>query len=246
MSFEGQIALVTGCSRGIGRVIAEDLARHGATVIATARDTDAIQSWSHDQKDIAARVLPAKLEVTDREAIDKLVEDLTTKHHKIDILVNNAGITKDGLLMNMSDEQFDEVINVNLRGAFWLCRAVSRHMVRARYGRIINIASFSGVAGNPGQANYSAAKAGLVGMTKAIAKELGKRGVTCNAVAPGFIDTDMTAVLPEKLKDQAKQAIPLQRFGTSAEVAAAVTFLSSKSASYITGQCLSVDGGLHT
>ena len=246
MSFEGQIALVTGCSRGIGRVIAEDLARAGAIVVATARNTDSIHSWAHDQKDIAARIVPMKLEVTDREAIDKLVDEITTKYEKLDILVNNAGITKDGLLMNMSDEQFDEVINVNLRASFWLCRAVSRHMVRARYGRIVNIASFSGVAGNPGQANYAAAKAGVVGMTKAIAKELGKRGVTCNAIAPGFIETDMTAVLPEKLKEQAKLMIPLQRFGTSAEVAAAVTFMASKSASYITGQCLSVDGGLHT
>lgn len=246
MSFQGQIALVTGCSRGIGRVIAEDLARQGATVAATARNTDAIHSWAHEQADLTARIVPLRLEMADAPAIDKTVEELIAKHGKIDILVNNAGITKDGLLMNMSDEQFDEVIAVNLRAAFQLCRAVSRHMVRARYGRIVNIASFSGIAGNPGQANYAAAKAGLVGMTKAIAKELGKRGITCNAIAPGFIETDMTAVLPDKLKEGAKQLIPLQRFGSSAEVAAAVTFLASKSASYITGQCLSVDGGLHT
>lgn len=246
MKLQDQIALVTGASRGIGRAICEVLARDGATVIAAARNTDAIQSWAAELGSVAGRIETTRLDVTDRSACDRVVDDVIARHERVDVLVNNAGITRDGLVMNMEDDAFDAVLDTNLKGAFYLTRAVARHMVRARRGRIINISSFSGLAGNAGQSNYAAAKAGLNGLTKAVAKELGKRGVLVNAIAPGFIETDMTEVLPDKLKDGVKQIIPLARFGTAAEVAGVVRFLAGPDASYITGQVISVDGGLHT
>jgi 3-oxoacyl-[acyl-carrier protein] reductase len=245
VTLKDQVALVTGGSRGIGRAICETLARDGAMVIATARNVDAIHSWVQEQPELRGRVTPMALDVCDRAACDRVVEELIQKHERIDVLVNNAGITRDGLLMSMEDDAFNAVLDTNLKGAFYLMRAVSRHMVRARKGRIINISSFSGLSGNAGQANYSAAKAGMIGMTKAVAKELAKRGVLCNVVAPGFIETDMTDVLPEKLKETAKQIIPMQRFGQPAEIAAVVRFLAGPDSGYITGQTLSVDGGLH-
>jgi 3-oxoacyl-[acyl-carrier protein] reductase len=164
---------------------------------------------------------------------------------RLDILANNAGITRDALIMNMTDDQFDQVINTNLRGVFLMTRAVGKHMVRARWGRIINITSVSGMMGNTGQSNYAASKAGVIGLTKSVAKELARRGVTCNAVAPGFINTDMTSILSEKVKEQVRPLIPLQRFGEAEEVAAAVAFLASPAAGYINGQVMAVDGGLH-
>jgi 3-oxoacyl-[acyl-carrier protein] reductase len=185
------------------------------------------------------------LDVTDRAACDRVVEEVIAKHQRIDVLVNNAGITKDGLIMNMEDDQFDAVMNTNLKGAFYMVRAASRHMVRARKGRIINISSFSGLSGNAGQANYAAAKGALNALTKSVAKELGKRGVLVNAIAPGFIKTDMTDVLPDALKDGVKQLIPLQRFGTPAEIAGVVRFLAGPDSAYVTGQVISADGGLH-
>ncbi len=246
LSLEKQVAIVTGGSRGIGAAICQRLAQHGATVLAAARSTERTAAWVKESAaDCAARIVPVALDVTDREAVNKLVDETEEKYGRLDILVNNAGITRDGLLMSMEDEQFDAVLNTNLRAAFLTMRAVSRHMVRARRGRIINIASVSGLMGNPGQANYSAAKAGLIGMTKATAKELARRGVTCNAVAPGFIETDMTNDLPEKLKEQVRPLIPLQRFGKPEEIAGVVAFLASAESAYITGQVFVVDGGLH-
>lgn len=245
MLLKDQVALVTGGSRGIGRAICESLAREGALVVATARNVDAIHSWSQEHKDLAARIVPVRHDVSDRAACEKVVEEAVGRHERLDILVNNAGITRDGLVMSMPDEDFDAVLDVNLRSAFWMIRAAARHMVRARRGRIINISSVGGVMGNAGQANYAAAKAGLIGLTKSVAKELAKRNITCNAVAPGFVETDMTDALPDKVKETVRPLIPLQRFGTPAEIAAVVTFLATPAASYITGQVIVADGGLH-
>ncbi|QOJ14923.1 MAG: 3-oxoacyl-[acyl-carrier-protein] reductase [Planctomycetia bacterium] len=245
MQLEGQVALVSGGSRGIGRAICASLARAGATVVAAARSTDAVSGWLAEESGLEGRVHPAALDVTDEARVEQLVAEVVARHERIDILVNNAGITRDGLLMSMETPQFDEVLNTNLRGAFFLMRACSRPMIRARRGRVVNIASISGIAGNAGQANYAAAKAGLIGMTKSFAKEVAKRGITVNAVAPGFIETDMTDVLPEKVRDHYRELIPMQRFGAAREIADAVLFLAGPGAAYMTGQTLVVDGGLN-
>ncbi len=244
---QDRIAIVTGGSRGIGRGISLSLAQRGATVIASARSESALAELADEarSREYSGCILPQPLDVSDKSAIDPFVDAIIEKHGQVDVLVNNAGITRDGLLMSMDDDEFEDVLTTNLRAAFWLSRAVSRHMVRKRYGRIINIGSISGVMGNAGQANYASAKAGLIGLTKSVAKELGKRKITCNLVAPGFIETDMTVGLPDNVKDGAKQLIPLGRFGTVEEIAELVAFLAGESSSYMTGQVLVVDGGMH-
>lgn len=244
---QGRIAIVTGGSRGIGRGICLSLAARGATVVACARNMEALEAVAGECRshELSGTIVPRTLDVTDSGAINALVESLGDEHERIDILINNAGITRDGLLMAMDDAQFEDVLTTNLRSAFWMTRAVVKYMVRKRYGRIINISSVAGVMGNPGQANYAASKAGLIGFSKSVAKELAKRKITCNVVAPGFVETDMTSDLPDTLKSSAKGFIPLGRFGEIEEIAEAVTFLASDAASYITGQVLLVDGGMH-
>ncbi len=243
-----RIALVTGGSRGIGRAICLALATRGAKVVACARSGGALEELAAEVRklELAGEIDPRVLDVTDRAAIDPFVNAVIEDHDRIDILVNNAGITNDGVMASMTDDQFDDVLTTNLRSVFWLTRAVCPTMVWRRWGRIVNIGSISGLMGLPGQANYSASKAGLIGLTKALAKELGKRKITCNVLAPGFITTDMISALPDDLKASLKQTIPLGRFGEVEEVAEAAAFLASEEASYITGQVLTIDGGLHT
>ncbi len=243
---QDKVAIVTGGSRGIGRAICVKLASCGATVVACARDSAKLDDLAAEvtKRELSGSIDPQSLDVADRAAIDPFTDAVVERHGRVDILVNNAGITRDGLCMSMEDDEFDEVLTTNLRAAFWLMRSVSRLMIRQRYGRIINIASVSGVMGNAGQANYAASKAGLIGLTKSMAKEVGRRKVTCNVVAPGFVTTDMTASLPDKVKDSVKTLVPLARFGEPEEIAGAVAFLAGEEASYITGQVILVDGGM--
>ncbi len=246
-SLENQVAVVTGASRGIGRAIALSLAKSGAKVIACARNEAQLESLAAEaaESSCSGSIIARSLDVSDSAAIATFVDEVAGEHERIDILVNNAGITRDGLLMNMEDDQFDDVITTNLRSVFWMTRAVSRLMMRARKGRIVNISSISGIMGNAGQSNYAASKAAVIGFTKSVAKEYAKRGITCNAVAPGFIVTDMTSVLPDGVKSSFKDVIPMRRFGEADEIASVVTFLASPESSYLTGQVLVVDGGLH-
>jgi 3-oxoacyl-[acyl-carrier protein] reductase len=245
MFLEGQVAVVTGGARGLGRAICLSLAREGATVVAADVLEDPLASTVNEILSVGVQAMGKKVDVSDTEQVNGLVSSVTDAYGRLDIMVNNAGITRDTLLLSMEDAQFDDVIRINLRGVFLGCRAAAKVMLRQRSGRIINMASVSGMMGNAGQCNYAASKAGVIGLTKSLAKELGKRNITCNAVAPGFIQTDMTNALPEKVREQVKQVIPLQRFGQPEDVAAAVLFLASPQAAYITGQVITVDGGLH-
>jgi len=235
---------VTGASRGIGRAIAERLARDGRHVVGVARSVDNLKDTALAVSAAGGRFEAMACDAGDAGALSALVEGVAERHGRLDILVNNAGITKDGLLLRMSDQDFDSVINVNLRSAFVACRAAARPMMKGRFGRIVNIGSVSGLMGNAGQVNYAAAKAGLVGLTKSIARELGSKGITANVVAPGFIETDMTAVLPPQVKEQALPGIPLKRFGTPSDIAAAVGWLTGEDGGYVTGQVIVVDGGM--
>jgi 3-oxoacyl-[acyl-carrier protein] reductase len=245
IDLSGKSAVVTGGSRGIGRAIALRLATQGADVAFSYKGNEAAAKENAAAiEGLGRRALPVQADVSQPEAADALVKAAIDAFGKVDILVNNAGITRDDLIMRMSVEAFREVLETNLFGAFYATKAVTRPMLKAKGGRIINITSVSGQAGQTGQANYSAAKAGLIGLTKATARELASRGITCNAVAPGFVLTELTKDLPEALMAEITSRTPLGRFGTTEEIANAVAFLASDEAAFITGQVLAVDGGL--
>ncbi len=239
-----RVAFVTGGSRGIGEAIVHSLAANSMHVVAVARNSEKLAALVAGMTAAGLSVEALSVDVADGAALAAAIEQTIEKLGRLDVLVNNAGITRDGLFMRMEDRDFDDVINTNLRAAFVACRAAARAMIRAKWGRIINIASVSGIIGNAGQVNYSASKAGLIGMTKSIARELAGKQVTANCVAPGFTTTDMTDVLPPQIKDKVLEIIPLRRFGTPVEVAQVVAFLAGDTAGYITGQVIAVDGGM--
>ena len=245
MRFENQVAIVTGAGRGIGHAIALRLAQEGARVASVSRSEQNAKKTADEIN--AARVDAAKaygVDVADHSAVQKIAAQIFDDFGRVDVLVNNAGVTRDGLSMRMSMEDWDTVIDTNLKGAFNFSQAVMRSMIKQRSGRIINISSVSGLTGNAGQANYAASKAGLIGLTKTLARELASRGITVNAVAPGFVVTDMTSALSEEVKQTIMAKIPLAKLGQPEDIAAAVAFLASVEANYITGQVLTVDGGM--
>ena len=244
VDLSGQVAIVTGASQGLGKAVAEALARSKAQVACMARNEEKLSTMVSAINQSGGTAEAFVCDVSNRESVESSVDAVVGKWDRLDILVNNAGITRDTLMPRMTDDEWDDVINTNLRGAFFMARAASRIMMRARYGRIINMSSVSGLIGNPGQTNYSASKAGVIGMTRSLSRELAGRKVTINAVAPGFIESDMTATLGDAIISEAKKRIPAKRLGTAEEVAWAVLFLASSAASYITGHVLTVDGGM--
>ncbi|WP_462409241.1 3-oxoacyl-[acyl-carrier-protein] reductase [Neobacillus sp. Marseille-QA0830] len=245
MSLAGKAALVTGASRGIGREIALELARLGANVAVNFAGSEAKANEVVDEITALGRdAFSIKCDVSNSGEVTAMVKAAIDRFGKLDILVNNAGITKDNLLMRMKEEEWDDVLNINLKGVFLCTKAVTRQMMKQRVGRIINVASIVGVSGNPGQANYVAAKAGVIGLTKTTAKELASRNITVNAIAPGFISTDMTDQLSEEVKQEMLKQIPLARFGEPKDIAKVAAFLASDDSSYMTGQTLHIDGGM--
>ncbi|MSR47835.1 MAG: 3-oxoacyl-[acyl-carrier-protein] reductase [Planctomycetes bacterium] len=240
----GRVALVTGASRGIGRAIAARLAADGADVIAIARSADALAATKADIEARGRRCFAVALDVADGAAVTEAVKRVVEEAGRLDIVVNNAGVTRDGLLMRMSDDDWNSVLDIDLKGVFHVCRAASRALAKSPAGRIVNISSIVGMIGNAGQSNYAAAKAGLFGFTRSLAKELAGRRVTANVICPGFIETDMTSGLPEAMKQQSLGQIPLRRFGAGEDIAGVVAFLCSDAAGYLTGTVIPVDGGL--
>lgn len=244
IDLSNQVAIVTGASRGIGREIARILAENGAKVACVARNKEKLEKTVRTIRDAGGTAIALTCDVANQASVNGVIQTVLEQWERLHILVNNAGITRDTLLPRMQDDEFDDVIATNLRGTFLFMRAAARPLMKGRYGRVINIASVSGLVGNPGQVNYSASKAGIIGMTRSVARELASRQITANAVAPGFIDTEMTSALGDLVQDEVTKRIPLKRLGTVREVAQAVLFLASPAASYITGQVLVVDGGM--
>ena len=242
---DGKVALITGASRGIGRAIAQRLAAEGAIVYAGARDAAKLGEAAGEIAAAGGRAFPVALDVADRASVDAALKTILDAQGRIDCLVNNAGITRDNLMLRMKAEEWDQVLATNLTGTFLCTQAVLKPMIRQRSGRIVNVTSVVGLTGNAGQANYAASKAGIVGFTKSVAREVASRAITVNAIAPGFIETDMTGAMTDKAKEAITTSIPLGRVGQPADVAAAVAFLASDEAAYITGQVLGVDGGFH-
>lgn len=239
-----RIALVTGASRGIGAAIAKALATSGRHIILMARDAAKLDQIRSDIESAGGQADICACDITDQSTLTDAVQSIADEHKRLDILVNNAGITRDNLLLRMSDDEFDQVIETNLRSVFVACRAALRPMMRGKWGRIVNISSVAGLIGNAGQANYAASKAGVIALTKSIAKEMASKQITANIVAPGFVETDMTDILPGTVKDLAVQATPMRRMGYPDEVAAAVVYLTSEAGGFVTGQVLAVDGGM--
>lgn len=239
-----RIAIVTGASRGIGRAIALRLARDGRHVVAVARSQGPLDELVAEITAAGGRATAMPCDLADAAAVTAMIESVAKDLGRIDILVNNAGITRDNLILRMSDDEWDDVVNTNLKAVFVACRAAARPMMKGKFGRIVNIASTSGLVGNPGQANYAAAKSGLTGLTKTIARELGGKGITANVIAPGFIQTDMTANLPADVIDKVKAAMAVKTLGTPDDIAAAVAYATSDEAGYLTGQTIAVDGGM--
>jgi 3-oxoacyl-[acyl-carrier protein] reductase len=244
MIFKDRVCLITGGARGIGREIALAFAKEGCDIVLCDVNQDALDSTSKEIESLGRKSATFVVDVTNLSQVEDMVNKTLDKFQKIDILINNAGITRDALIVRMSEQEFDSVIAVNLKGTFNCTKAISKVMMRQRYGKIVSIASIIGIMGNAGQANYAASKAGIIGITKSVAKELASRNVNVNAIAPGFIATDMTAKLPENVKAQMLSMIPLNRFGKASDVAELAMFLASDASSYITGQVIKIDGGM--
>lgn len=245
MNFRGKTVLITGASRGIGFEMAQEFAKAGANLAVCATHEDAIRSAAEKLRALGAKVYAQPVDISNAQACEDFINNTIQELGSLDVVVNNAGITKDNLTVRMSEQDWDAVINVNLKGTFLMSKAALKVMFKKRSGSIVNISSVVGEMGNPGQANYSASKAGIIGLTKTLAKEFGSRGVRVNAVAPGFVQTAMTDALPEEVREKALASIPLKRFATTQDIAKAVMFLASEDASYVTGHVLAVNGGLY-